>query len=293
MINVAEYFPQWKEDILHGQPPKLFSCGDSEWAPLEHGPGLMTLIGGAPGSGKTALITQAVVDGLRMNADLRVFVANCEMTLGVLLERQLSRISGVSLNCVRFRRLDANYAPLSLALDELGRIAPRLAFHDGLMTLKAVAESADAHRADWIVIDYIQRFRRDGTGDKEQRAEIDSMMETLRGFCLKGRAVTVVSAVSRQRGKGGSSYSGINLASFKGSGELEFAVDSAWTLERHENNPELIAFECVKNRHGSTPTLTLRFDGARQAFSVDPEQRAGTVMRPFGTVMEGDDDEPF
>jgi hypothetical protein len=43
----------------------------------------------------------------------------------------------------------------------------------------------------------------------------------LRGFADAGAAVLVASAVSRQMSNHGSSYTGLNLASFRGSSELE------------------------------------------------------------------------
>jgi len=39
----------------------------------------------------------------------------------------------------------------------------------------------------------------------------------------------------RQKGKTGSTYRGLNLASFRGSSELEFSCDSAYLLVPNEN----------------------------------------------------------
>src|SRR4051794_22732824 len=91
----SDCFDVWREDVLTGSPPVLYPIGDGELARIEIGPNLVTLFGGAPGSGKTAFIMQAVVDALRLTPTMRALVCNIEMSTTVLLERQLARLSGV------------------------------------------------------------------------------------------------------------------------------------------------------------------------------------------------------
>ena len=79
-------------------------------ARIEIGPKLVTLIGGAPGAGKTAFTMQAIVDALRLTPTLRVLVCNIEMTPPVLLDRQLARLSGIDLDTIRYRRFAAEHA---------------------------------------------------------------------------------------------------------------------------------------------------------------------------------------
>ena len=55
---VADLLDPWREDVLSGKPPTLYPIGSGELARIEIGPGLVTLIGGAPGQGKTALTMQ-------------------------------------------------------------------------------------------------------------------------------------------------------------------------------------------------------------------------------------------
>jgi replicative DNA helicase len=70
----------------------------------EIGPGLVTLVGGAPGGGKTALTTLMGIEMLRFQPELRVLMANCEMSPEALMNRQLSRLSGIDAEVVRHRR---------------------------------------------------------------------------------------------------------------------------------------------------------------------------------------------
>ena len=96
--------------MLTGKPPVFYPIGAGALERIEIGPGLVTLLGGAPGAGKTAFTMQALVDALRLTPELRAVVANVEMGPAVLLDRQLARLSGIDLRTIRYRRLAAEHA---------------------------------------------------------------------------------------------------------------------------------------------------------------------------------------
>ena len=106
--TAADVFDGWRDDVLTGEPPTLYPVGTGELARIEVGPKLVTLIGGAPGAGKTAFTMQCVVDALRLTDTLRVLVCNIEMTPAVLLDRQLARLSGIDAATIRGSALDAS-----------------------------------------------------------------------------------------------------------------------------------------------------------------------------------------
>src|SRR6516225_6185230 len=119
--TAADVFASWRDDVLTGTPPTLYPIGTGELARVEIGPGLVTLLGGAPGTGKTAFTMQAVVDALRLTPTLRAVVGNVEMPPAVLLDRQLARLSGVDAKLIRYRRLDGSHADrIDQALSTLG-----------------------------------------------------------------------------------------------------------------------------------------------------------------------------
>src|SRR6266849_6690528 len=92
-VCAADALAGWRDDVLTGTPPVLYPVGTGELARIEVGPGLVMLLGGAPGAGKTAFTMQAVVDALRLTPALRAVVCNVEMPPTVLLDRQLARLS--------------------------------------------------------------------------------------------------------------------------------------------------------------------------------------------------------
>lgn len=271
--TAADVFDGWKDDVLAGSPPVLWPVGSGELARLEVGPGLVTLLGGAPGAGKTAFAMQLVTDALRLTPTLRVLVCNVEMTPRVLLDRQLARLSGIDLGTIRHRRFDQKHAErIDQAMHTLEPLAERLAFVRSPFNLENVAASADAFRADLLVLDYIQRIPPPGN-HADKRVAVNATMDYLRQFAAAEVAVLVLAAVGRVKdSKGRSSYAGdgLNLASFRESSELEFGADDAFMLVPTEDDAESgiakVAVRHLKSRHTQPKDLMLDFDRRTQRF---------------------------
>jgi replicative DNA helicase len=276
--TAADAFDDWRDDLLTGKPPTFYKiAADGPLSNIEIGPRLITLVGGAPGAGKTAFIMQGIVDALRLSPSLRAVVCNIEMPPEVLMDRQLSRLSGVPLDVIRYRRLDKEHADrIDAALCSFDEFSDRLCFVRPPFTLENVAAVADEFAPLTnegglvLVLDYIQRIAPPGTqGDK--RGSVDASMNYLRMFADAGAAVVVVSAVGRQKDKHGrSSYAGdsMTLAAFKESGELEFGADDAFILAPDGDDADVRVLKHLKARHTEPNDVPLRFDGATQRFDV-------------------------
>lgn len=266
--TAADVFDSWRNDVLTGEAPTLYPIGSGELARIEIGPKLVTLIGGAPGAGKTAFTMQATVDALRLTPTLRVLVCNIEMPAPVLLDRQLARLSGVDVTTIRYRRFDAEHADrLDQAMNTLEPLTERLAFVRPPFDLANVAAAADAFRADMLVLDYIQRIPPPGE-HSDRRGSVDATMNYLRQFADAGVAVVVVAAVSRTKDrKGRSSYTGdgLNLASFRESSELEFGADDAFILVPSKDADDVI-LRHLKARHTEAKDIHMRFERTLQRF---------------------------
>ncbi|GIW97051.1 MAG: replicative DNA helicase [Pirellulaceae bacterium] len=281
--TAADAFGDWRDDVLSGQPPTLYRVSTGELNHIEIGPKLVTLIGGAPGAGKTAFTMQCMVDALRLNESLRCVVCNVEMPPSVLLDRQLARLSGVELNTIRYRKLDGKHADrIDQAMHTLEAVADRLCFVRPPFVLDNVAATADAFGAHVIVLDYIQRIRAPGEhGDR--RGSVDATMDYIRQFADAGVAMVVVAAVSRQKdSKGRSTYDGdtLSLASFRESSELEFGADDAFILAPTGKSGKAV-LKHLKARHTEAKDLTLRFVAKYQRFEVvadDEPTRDGPAL---------------
>ena len=247
----ADLLGSWFADVELGEAPIRFQLPEP-FTNLDVRPGRLILFGGAPGGGKTAAILQLGVDLLRMNPSARLLVANVEMVPALLVERIVSRLSGVPLTTIAERMLTAEQlGRVRASVATLQPVAGRLAFLHAPFALENVATAGTEFDANVLVLDYIQRFTvGDSKGDK--REQLETAATVLRGFCDAGAAVLVASAVSRQKGATGSNYSGLNLASFRGSSELEYGTDSAYLFVPDDTGA--ITLQCGKNRYGPWPT---------------------------------------
>jgi replicative DNA helicase len=262
----ADLFGSWLADVQRGEPPVRYTL-PPPFDGLDIRPGRLILFGGAPGVGKTAALLQVGIDLLRGNPAARLLMANVEMAPVLLAERIVSRLTAVPLSAIADRTLAADQLDrVRAAVAALTPIAGRLAFLHAPFGLEHVAAAGTAFGANVLMIDYIQRFVGDAAKDK--REQLETAATVLRRFCDAGAAVLVASAVARQKHAGGSTYRGLNLASFRGSSELEYGADSAYVLVPTEGGG--INFQCEKNRYGAVADIPTAFDGTIQKFTPAP-----------------------
>jgi len=268
---LARLFDDWRGDVLSGKPPVLYPVGDGEQARVEIGPGLVTIMGGAPGAGKTALVMQWVFEALARTDDLRALVCNVEMSPSVLIDRQLARLSGIDARVIRHRQFDPEHKDrLDAGMTAIQTLADRLAFVGPPYSLENVAVSADAFNADLILVDYIQRIAGKG-GEADRRGSIDRAMNEIRGFADAGVAVVVVAALNRGAEAKGYNPDALTLASFRESSELEYGADDCFILAPEPGANDVAVLKHLKSRHGECRDLRLRFDKPRQRFDdADP-----------------------
>ena len=265
-----EVFNGWLQDLKSGEGPVFYA--HSLPAP-ELAPERVIVIAGAPGVGKTALVMNVVVEALRANESLRALICNAEMSTRSLLDRQLSRLSGIDGETLRQRQitpeLEGHYAD---GIATLRPLMERVAFLEAPFGMARVAQAADEHRADIIVLDYIQRFQPNAAGG-DTRTNLNAIMAEVRKFAAAGCTVLAVSAISRSKNNGGqTSYDGAGLASLRESSELEYGADDVFMLD---GNPESrrMRLKHLKCRHGARRSIELQFTPAIQAFEL-PERLA-------------------
>ncbi len=281
---VADLLDGWRDNVLSGEPPTLYPVGDGDLGRLEVGPGLVTLFGGAPGMGKTALTMQLVCEALERTPALRALICNVEMGSSALA-RPATRPAR------RHRPDDDPIPPARGRARRTGRaglaavehLSERLAFVRPPFTLANVAASADAFEASLIVIDYIQRIGSPGEhGDR--RGAVDATMGYLRQFADAGAAIIVIAALARSKdAKGRSSYSGeaLSLASFRETSELEYGADDAFILPGADDG------ESNRPRHAPAPEEPQRRDAGHRpelrppapAVHTDRSQPDGSARR--------------
>jgi replicative DNA helicase len=280
MKRLEEILPSLFQRLRTNTPETRWKCG----LPFPMAPGRVAIIGGAPGAGKTTLAVQVVVEALRADPALRATIGNVEMEPEEIMLIQAARISGVRLTAIREGKLTAaDLKRLEFGQSQLAAIVDRLAFNEKF-GVEDILRDADQFRPNIMICDYIQRFRPRGkrTGRGSAQENIDAVLSDLRQVALNEKAfILCLSSLARSKDMlGQSGYSNAGIASFKNSGEIEFAVDDAYILDERDN-AGISWLRCEKQRFGDKTNLKLRFFKSYGRFEF-----AGT--QPDETLLPGD-----
>lgn len=272
--SATALFAEYARGVCEREAPPLIHHAreESNLERLEIGLGDVLVLGAPPGRGKTTLVNAIAFNALTFagQEDLRVSFCNVEMSPQAIFDKELSRRTGIGYSYLRHRDYAPEAAPrISAGLSALAKIMPRVSIMRGPFTLDRTIEHVRQHSADLVVLDYLQRFTVEGEAD--QRGQIDKAMDTARQMASEGRAVIVVSAVSRGQNSRGLAYAAesMGLHSFRNSSELEYGADNAWLFLREPDSRE-VTLKQVKSRFGSNDEIALEFDGDTQAFRDAP-----------------------
>jgi replicative DNA helicase len=201
------------------------------------------------------------------------------MAPSLLLERIVARAARVRLTALADRTWNADQLDrVQLAMGSLEGVASRLGFLGPPFSLQHLAAAADDFGAGVLVVDYIQRFVSDGP-DKGKREALEDAASILRRLCDLGACVLCAAAVSRQKGRTGSNYASLGLASFRGSSELEYGADSAYLAIPDDLGG--VRFENPKQRYGKPTDIQTVFDSDLMTFSAAPSGLAGFDAVPL------------
>lgn len=272
-------------DIVTDRFEVLYDCG---LIGFELGPGKLTVLGAPPGAGKTALASQLLFASLGNHQELSAVIANAEMAPKVLIKRELSRRSGVSYQTLRFGPYDDDdRTRLLAAKNEIEPLVSRTRLMLPPYRIDRLLESLPS-TPGLLVIDYLQKFR---VGDSSYEG-IEEVVGLLRWAAMNGWAVLAISSTSRGEGKQRHGSEQLGLASFRGSGEIEFQADAAYVLKDQSNGAagdRNMRLECVKNRHGPLESFDLVFRVDRLEF----EGKQVVRKHDFGQYSEDDDESSF
>lgn len=256
----------------------------SALAGIEIGPGLVTVIGAPPGFGKTALSMQVMFDAIELEPDLQVVVANAETTFDGLLRRELTRITRIKSDDIRFGNLSArDLEEINKAASELIPRMQRVRVLNDPHTLDQLLRLKDDPPA-MLIVDYLQKF---APPDKDARQGVGDVMAGLRSLAKVGWTIVCLSATARTK-DGKHDSKSLNLSSFRESGEIEYNADSAYLLLDNgpiaEQKPYIrhVTLQHVKNRHGAKRDHELMFHMPAMSFDAMPEREVVGEEFAFG-----------
>ena len=267
---------KWETSLDNREQPRSYEIADrnNQLNRLILGPEQFVVLGGVPGTGKTALAMQVVIDALLRDESLTALIACCEMTPTDLLDRQLSRLSDVNAGAIRDRTFHGvDEDRVRAGREILLSLRERLHFMGPPFEIPRVQAATLSKQASIVVVDYVQRFKPFGAVT-DQRQQVSDVMSECRELAMRGPCVVAVSALSR-------------AGNFRESSEVEYACDSGFVLEGSEEDQgdvrELVA-KCIKNRHGPPQSIALTFTGSLQRHDGAAEVELNEDLAPFAGV---------
>lgn len=269
--------------------PEMFLLGyedgyDKTFDGIEIRPNNIITIGGIPGVGKTAFLTQMVSNLLLFNKSLTVVNANIEMGRDVFFNRELCRLGKIPQSVIKNptqENIEKYKENLDTALTLMKNtlFSQRHGFVDfshQRVTMEDIFDGAEKAGARIVILDYLQKIPlRNSTANLY--SDIGERITLCRRFAEKGNVVIVVTALARnnQRGK---AYQDIGLGSGSGSSEIEYSADLYGILrakthydkqeKKEVTDDHCVIFECIKNRHGDLYSLSYDFDKNFMKFAL-------------------------
>ena len=262
IVTGTDLMGSYRQDLTTGTPPVRYAVGTGAFADIQIVPGRVSLWGGPPNVGKTAIVVQLGIDLLRLNENLKLLICNVEMPPAMLLERQVARLSAIDLTLIQNRKVRPPHHDIDNALDTLDAIKDRLCFMKAPFDLQHVTKATDEFADNdpvLVILDYIQRVppvAMSGKAAGDPRQQLNRSMDLIRQIADAGAAVIVVSAVGRTRDDKG-----------RESSELEYGADDAYILHGLPGNDGAVRLSHLKSRYGQLKSMDLEFHGAIQRFT--------------------------
>lgn len=208
--------------------------------------GKRVVIGGAPGAGKTTLVTQwaraLAVQGCRV-----LILATDESADAIAIRL------GQHVGCSRDLLEQGDPATISRA-----QIPPSLTLAEDLSIERAaLVLGSDGPRV--LVVDSLQTARSDLARSTAKRTQVESVVHALKVVARSGALVIATSELARRAYVGKASP---GQGDYKGSGDIEYDADLGIALVTPDRGMT-VAATIVKNRLGSKPAWTMHADPAR------------------------------
>ena len=226
--------------------------------------GTVTVLAGAPATGKSALALQLALGAILGDPAVRVLWCLGEMSLEALARRAVAVGSVLTGAAPVTMRAAGQRSPKARAVadDMRERIGEQLVILPPPLTVDRIEAAVVSHRPAMLVCDYLQLIRDPAASDR--RAEVDAVVGRLRGLTIThGLGTLVVSNL----GKAVTAETPLGAIG-KESSSIDFDADLLLlgipATDADENGLRPVRWSCKKHRHGRPRDLELLFDGDLQ-----------------------------
>jgi len=278
---IVDYYKMLEDRMaghIHCQPSG-FTDLDEKFGGWLHD-GHLIVIAARPAMGKSALVQQLVENVAEGNDKTGLFFS-LEMSAYELVERYVSRISGVPVPILKTGKLEK--AQLARVVDVLPYASIPVYIDDSSYTIDSIVGKATAVQKRCkdaglpplgiIAVDYLQMVTTGNGSGSNRTFEVGAVSSALKRLA-KDIQVPVIAVAQLNRGVEGRPDKRPSMSDLRESGQIEQDADSIFMLYRdeyyHPDKEEakgVAEVSCQKNRHGSTGTVRLSFIGERVMFA--------------------------
>lgn len=263
-ISLADVTKQYKDYYGHEHPLGI-KTGLYEVDELLVGldKGDVTVIGARPAVGKSALVTQILMNVA--DKGHRVGYFNLEMTDKQILERIISRYSGIDLLRLRKAKnfMTEEKAKYNTAIEKIENNKNLILF-SGSYTVGEMKFLCKNQGFDLIVIDYLQLVKAEKTyGSRE--AEIGDISTAIKSMAMELK-VPIIELSQLNRKIEATDEPSMN--DLRESGRIEQDASNILLLWNIDEAGKTKALKIEKNRQGILGKVALDFDGSKMHFET-------------------------
>lgn len=222
--------------------------------------GTVTVLAGAPATGKSALALQIALGAILGDPEVRVLWCLGEMSIEALARRAVAVGSVLTGAAPVTMRASGKRSPKARAVadDMRERIGEQLVFLPPPLTVDRIEAAVAAHRPAMLVADYLQLVRDPSAADR--RAEVDAVVGRLRALTIT-HGLGTITVSNLPKSVGPDTPIG---AICKESSQIDFDADLLLlgipAPDADENGLQPVRWLCKKHRHGRPRDLELLFD---------------------------------
>ena len=258
-----QYFKEQTEDKLYTGFSKL----DDITGGLEGGD--MIVIGARPGVGKSAFISQIILEMAKKGN--RIGFYNLEMSDKQVYERFLSNQSGIKLNRIRRakRFLGDEQERFRKANDTLGRMD--ILISSGAKSVSEIRNECRHQELDCIIIDYLQLVKAD-IRYQNRASEVGAISKAIKALAMELNipiiALSQLNRVSEVR-----ETKEPTMGELREAGDIEqdaSIIILLWNLDSDDTCRKGLKVD--KNRQGELGKIVYRFDGGEMKFIETDEE---------------------
>lgn len=258
-----QYFKEQTEDKLYTGFSKL----DDITGGLEGGD--MIVIGARPGVGKSAFISQIILEMAKKGN--RIGFYNLEMSDKQVYERFLSNQSGIKLNRIRRakRFLEDEQERFRKANDTLGRMD--ILISSGAKSVSEIRNECRHQELDCIIIDYLQLVKAD-IRYQNRANEVGAISKAIKALAMELNipiiALSQLNRVSEVR-----ETKEPTMGELREAGDIEqdaSIIILLWNLDSDDTCRKGLKVD--KNRQGELGKIVYRFDGGEMKFIETDEE---------------------